>query len=128
MAGKFFTSGAYAVIYLFSTEQFPTVIKNSGLGKSKINLDNNLPEIWCQGMCSLFARFGGLLCPIVVRMGTETWKPLPLFIFGGVSIVACLLTTLLPETHKKTLPTTLEEAERFGEDDNGVDEELEALK
>lgn len=33
MLGKFAISGAYAVIYLFSTEQFPTVIKNSGLGK-----------------------------------------------------------------------------------------------
>ena len=32
MLGKFAISGAYAVIYLFSTEQFPTVIKNSGLG------------------------------------------------------------------------------------------------
>ena len=74
-------------------------------------------------MCSLFARFGGLLCPIVVRMGTETWKPLPLFIFGGISIVASLLTTLLPETHKKTLPTTLEEAECFGEDVDNDDDQ-----
>ena len=32
MGGKFAIAGAYAVIYLFSTEQFPTVIKNSGLG------------------------------------------------------------------------------------------------
>ena len=32
MCGKFAIAGAYAVIYLFSTEQFPTVIKNSGLG------------------------------------------------------------------------------------------------
>lgn len=80
------------------------------------------------GMCSLFARFGGLLCPIVVRMGTTSWKPLPLFIFGGVAIIACFLTTLLPETHKKTLPTTLEEAENFGQDDAQSDEEQQALK
>jgi len=32
MGGKFAISGAYAVVYLFTTEQFPTVIKNSGLG------------------------------------------------------------------------------------------------
>lgn len=34
MMGKFAIAGAYAVIYLFSTEQFPTVIKNSGLGNN----------------------------------------------------------------------------------------------
>jgi len=67
MLGKFCISGAYAVVYLFSTEQFPTVVKNSGLG-----------------MCSLFARFGGLACPYVVLLGT-TWKPLPLIIFGALS-------------------------------------------
>ena len=67
MLGKFCISGAYAVVYLFSTEQFPTVVKNSGLG-----------------MCSLFARFGGLACPYVVLLG-GTWKPLPLIIFGALS-------------------------------------------
>ena len=45
MLGKFAISGAYAVIYLFSTEQFPTVIKNSGLGQQQNRvkfLHNNL--------------------------------------------------------------------------------------
>lgn len=32
LGGKFAISGAYAVLYLFTTEQFPTVAKNSGLG------------------------------------------------------------------------------------------------
>jgi len=44
LCGKFGISGAYAVLYLFTTEQFPTVTKNSGLG-----------------MCSLCARIGGIL-------------------------------------------------------------------
>ena len=35
MGGKFAIAGAYAVIYMFSTEQFPTCIKNSGLGKQR---------------------------------------------------------------------------------------------
>merc|ERR1719431_1265453 len=106
MIGKFFTSGAYAVIYLVTTEQFPTVIKTSGLG-----------------MCSLCARFGGLLCPKIVNL-SMTWKPLPLFIFGSVSLVAALLTTILPETHKKQLPTTLEEAEKFGKETSKEGQEL----
>lgn len=32
MGGKFAIAGAYAVLQLFTAEQFPTVIKNSGLG------------------------------------------------------------------------------------------------
>ena len=42
LLGKFCISGAYAVIYLFSTEQFPTVLKNSGLGEFDLELDIDL--------------------------------------------------------------------------------------
>ncbi|CAG5112629.1 Oidioi.mRNA.OKI2018_I69.chr2.g6822.t1.cds [Oikopleura dioica] len=96
MGGKFAISGAYAVIYLFSTEQVPTVVKNS-----------------CLGVCSICARFGGLLCPYIISLANY-WKPLPLIIFASVSVVAFVLMIPLPETHKKVLPQTLEEAESFG--------------
>ena len=76
-------------------------------------------------MCSLFARFGGLLSPYVILLAS-TWKPLPLLVFGLISIVAAALTTVLPETHKKKLPATLEEAEAFGQE-AGDEDELETL-
>lgn len=97
MGGKFAISGAYAVIYLFSTEQVPTNVKNS-----------------CLGVCSIFARFGGLLCPYIISL-KHTWEPIPMIIFGSVSAIAFLLMIPLPETHKMVLPQTLEEAEKFGE-------------
>lgn len=108
VGGKFAISGAYAVIYLFSTEQVPTVIKNSFLG-----------------VCSICGRFGGLLCPYIISLA-DIWKPLPLIIFASVSCVAFALMIPLPETHKKVLPQTLEEAERFGEEHDA--EETHPLK
>ena len=39
---------------------------------------------------------------------------LPMLIFGGVTGLAGLLALLLPETHKKRLPETIEEAEKLG--------------
>ena len=47
--GKFFISGAYSISYLLSAEQFPTSIRNAGLG-----------------MSSVMARIGGILCPYIL--------------------------------------------------------------
>lgn len=109
MGGKFAIAGAYAVIYMFSTEQFPTCIKNSGLG-----------------VCSFSARIGGLLCPYVISLGKK-WQPLPLIIFGAVSMIAAFLIILLPETHKKHLPRTLEEGEKFGSEEASTNDEKKLL-
>ena len=42
------------------------------------------------------------------------WKPLPLIIFGSLSILAGLMSLLLPETLDEHLPETLEDGEAFG--------------
>ena len=39
---------------------------------------------------------------------------LPLIIFGGLSVVAGLLSLILPETKGKVLPETIADAEQFG--------------
>ena len=43
MVGKFCVSASYAIIYLYSSELFPTSIRNS-----------------CMGACSMMARIGGM--------------------------------------------------------------------
>lgn len=51
MMGKSFNAAAYAVIYMFSAELFPTVIRNS-----------------CLGISSVCARVGGILGDYVLLL------------------------------------------------------------
>jgi hypothetical protein len=56
MMGKFFITGAYGAVYIFSAEQFPTVIRNIGIGAG-----------------STFARVGGIFASytsVLVRLLT----------------------------------------------------------
>lgn len=48
MLGKLAITSSYGTVYVFSTEQFPTVIRNAGLGA-----------------CSMSARIGGILAPYI---------------------------------------------------------------
>ena len=65
------------------------------------------------GMCSLSARIGGIICPIILGLG-QVWPSFPLFIFGVSCVVAALLALFLPETGGQPLPQTLEDAEQLG--------------
>ncbi|XP_026848874.1 organic cation transporter protein [Drosophila persimilis] len=96
MIGKLAITASYGTIYIFSAEQFPTVVRNVGLGAS-----------------SMVARVGGILAPYLKLLG-EIWQPLPLIICGALSLTAGLLSLLLPETLNKPMPETIEDGENFG--------------
>ncbi|XP_035701956.1 organic cation transporter protein isoform X2 [Folsomia candida] len=96
MIGKMCITASYGVIYIFTAESFPTVVRNGGVGAS-----------------SMFARVGGIVANSLLILG-EIWKPLPLLIFGSASLLAGLLALCIPETFGKQLPETLEDGENFG--------------
>lgn len=96
MFGKMAITASYGTIYVFTTEQFPTPVRNVGLGAS-----------------SMMAHIGGILAPYI-NVLTDVWKPLPLVIFGTLTFIGGLLSLYLPETHGKKLPETIEEGELFG--------------
>nr|CAD7456248.1 unnamed protein product [Timema tahoe] len=96
MIGKLAITASYGTVYVFSAEQFPTVIRNVALGAS-----------------STCARVGGILAPYV-NLLADYWQPLPLLIFGVLALTAGLFSLLLPETLDKKLPDTIEEGENFG--------------
>ncbi|KAL6255646.1 hypothetical protein P5V15_012893 [Pogonomyrmex californicus] len=96
MIGKLAITSSYGAIYVFTAEQFPTVIRNVGLGAS-----------------STFARIGGVIAPYVNHL-SEIWTPLPLVIFGSCALIGGLMSLLLPETLNKKLPESIQDGELFG--------------
>jgi len=91
LLGKLSIAASFAIIYIHSGELFPTVIRNSGLG-----------------LCSLFARFGGILAPFV-SMADSIQPALQFTIYGVLSFSSGILNLLLEETLNRTLPETLDD-------------------
>ncbi|XP_065336997.1 organic cation transporter protein-like isoform X1 [Cloeon dipterum] len=96
MFGKMAITASYGAVYIFSAEQFPTVIRNVAIGIS-----------------STAARVGGMLAPFVNQLA-DIWRPLPLILIGALAFTAGLMSLLLPETLNKKLPETIEDGEDFG--------------
>ncbi|XP_018332150.1 organic cation transporter protein isoform X2 [Agrilus planipennis] len=96
MIGKLAITSSYGTIYVFSTEQFPTVIRNVGLGAG-----------------STSARIGSVFAPLI-NFTSVAWKPLPMVIFGCMALIGGCLSLVLPETLNRKLPETIEDGENFG--------------
>nr|XP_039273908.1 organic cation transporter protein-like [Styela clava] len=95
LLGKLAVSGVFAVIYNFTAELFPTVVRATGMG--------------CGSMA---ARIGSLMSPVIIMIQYHV----PWFtgaVFGIFSFIAGLTCLLLPETNNVPLTTTLDEAENF---------------
>jgi len=97
MIGKFCISASFAIVYVYSAEVFPTVLRTTGVGSS-----------------SMCARFGSISAPYIAIYGGKAYRHLPVILFGVTSILAGLLALLLPETKGKSLPDTIEQGEVFG--------------
>ena len=101
--GKMGITASYGTIYVFSVEQFPTVIRNVALGAA-----------------SMSARVGGILAPLLIHSKlTQKNYFLPPLVFGIAALIGGILSTLLPETNNMQLPDTIEDGERFGEKKDG---------
>ncbi|XP_071115950.1 organic cation transporter protein-like isoform X2 [Haliotis cracherodii] len=96
MIGKFGITGSYSTVYLYASEMFPTSIRNHALG-----------------MCSFFENIGSMAAPSMV-IAAKKMTYLPLSIFGGLTAVSGMLVLMLPDTHKRPLPQTVEEVQRWG--------------
>jgi len=90
------TSGAFQVVYIYTPEVYPTLLRSSGLG-----------------MGSSMARVGGMLTPfvaVVLSRQSLTGIQAALSIYGGSSIVAAVCSFFLPiETMGRPLQDSLEE-------------------
>ena len=94
LAGKFGASSAFAIIYLYTAELYPTVIRNTALG-----------------VASMLARIGGILAPLLASLSLPT----PLIIMGGSALLAGIMAVFLPETLGASLPETIHEVSERSE-------------
>ncbi|XP_066935821.1 organic cation/carnitine transporter 2-like isoform X1 [Clytia hemisphaerica] len=104
LIGKFGLSASFATIFLFTVEQFPTVVRTLGMGT-----------------CVFWARVGGMIAPQILLLGKYTFNELPYLIFGSLSLLAAMATYFLPETFGKTLPNTIDEIEGITVEENGTE-------
>lgn len=98
-AGKLCIAGSFAVIYNYSAELFPTVIRNSAMG-----------------LGSMSARLSGALTPLITLLDSFDPK-IPAVIFGVVSLVSGFWVLFLPETMNQPMPQSIADGEKFGKGD-----------
>ncbi len=103
LAGKFGSTAAFSIVYLYTAELFPTAYRSS-----------------VTGACSAAARVGAALSLLIQHLGIY-WGPLPMVLLGGTSLVAGILATRFPETTGRPMPDSIEQAEKIGRD--GSEEE-----
>ncbi|CAJ1063492.1 solute carrier family 22 member 4-like [Xyrichtys novacula] len=91
MTGKFGFTMAFSIVYIYTAEIYPTVLRNVGMG-----------------MCSSAARIGSITAPYVIYLGTYN-KILPYILMGSLTIASSVVNFFLPETLSKDLPETVEQ-------------------
>jgi len=78
LSGKFGVSAAFAVVYVYASELFPTAVRGTAFG-----------------VCNICARFGGILAPLLM----QAEQHIALGTMGTVSVSAAVCTwVFLPET------------------------------
>ncbi|NXQ94620.1 S226A protein, partial [Sagittarius serpentarius] len=91
--GKGCLSASFNCVFLYTTELYPTPIRQTGLGFG-----------------STMARVGGIVAPLV-KMMDEYYPFLPPAVYGVAPVVAAVAAGFLPETLNVPLPDTIEEVE-----------------
>ncbi|XP_074642198.1 organic cation transporter protein-like [Tubulanus polymorphus] len=98
LLGKFGIAGGFGVLFMYTSELFPTVVRNVGVGS-----------------CAFMARFGALISPQILLLGFHTFTSLPTFLFGVFAVIGSGISVLLPETLHKPMPDTIADVEQVEE-------------
>ncbi|XP_053566832.1 solute carrier family 22 member 16 [Bombina bombina] len=96
MAGKFTISVAFGVIYLYTAELYPTIVRSLAVGSG-----------------SMICRMGSVVAPFCVYL-TDVWIFMPQLLVGIMAFLTGILTLMLPETLGMPLTNTIEEAAKMG--------------
>ncbi|XP_063058341.1 organic cation/carnitine transporter 2 [Engraulis encrasicolus] len=94
MIGKFGFTMAFTVVYAYTAEMYPTVLRNVGMG-----------------LCSSAARVGSITAPYIINLGIIN-PFLPYILIGSLTLGSSLVNIFLPETFGRELPETVEQMQR----------------
>lgn len=97
--GKGFLASSFTCLNLYTSELYPTVIRQTGVGFG-----------------STMARVGSMTAPMV-RLASSYVSFLPLAIYGGVPIISGIIVCFLPETRNAQLLDTIDEVENRSKDE-----------
>ncbi|XP_054452618.1 solute carrier family 22 member 13-like [Anoplopoma fimbria] len=93
VAARFFLIWAGSVCNVFIQELFPTPVKQTATA-----------------LGAMASRLGGLMAPLLNILAMYHWS-IPTTVFSGFTLVSGALCFLLPETRRKELPESADEAE-----------------
>ncbi|XP_061192875.1 organic cation transporter protein-like [Saccostrea echinata] len=102
LVGKFGITGSFSSTFLYTSEIYPTNLRNAGYGYA-----------------SIFARIGGILAPFSMSLHSYVaWGPG--VVFSVMCFLSAILILLLPETRGRELPTTIEELKTWYKANSGI--------
>ncbi|XP_041049626.1 solute carrier family 22 member 5-like isoform X2 [Carcharodon carcharias] len=95
MVGKLANTCAFAIIYAYTAELYPTVVRNTGVGVSL-----------------MASRLGSIISSYVFFLGVY-YEFLPYILMGSLTVFSATLVLLLPETVNVALPDTIDQVQKM---------------
>ncbi|XP_069888179.1 organic anion transporter 3-like isoform X2 [Dipodomys merriami] len=108
--GKGCMSSSFSCLFLYTSELYPTVIRQTGMGAS-----------------NLWARVGSMIAPLVKITG-EVQPFIPNVIYGTMALLGGIAAFFLLETLNRPLPETIEDLENWVRQGKETKQESEAEK
>ncbi|CAK6446031.1 unnamed protein product [Pipistrellus nathusii] len=94
MLGKFGVTSAFSMLYVFTAELYPTLVRNMAVG-----------------VTSMASRVGSIIAPYFVYLGAYNGA-LPYILMGSLTILIGIITLFFPESFGMALPESLEDMQK----------------
>ncbi|XP_063724248.1 solute carrier family 22 member 15-like [Symsagittifera roscoffensis] len=93
MLTKLFANGGFVMLFIYSPEQFPTVLRSTGLT-----------------FCSSAARLAAILAPFIIEMDVGPYNCAPFIIFGSFGLLSVFMVFVFGvETNRRPFITTVDQ-------------------